>query len=192
MSSKNAKRNKRKEHFRNYDEEKYAHQGLKKKAPPVVQLPGQRFVRIGGALLLIGGLLSAVMVYFAINNLKTMNTEDFMAITEAAGQTPMLYLTSIVLTSIAAVFQLAFGYAIFRNARNPFYWKKTMIMAGIMMAIEVGINLYIMSQSATGLQMVELAYGCIIPGFIIWGAYRNKAFAQNHPDYVPPEPTQMF
>lgn len=197
MSSKRARRAKRKKQFKEYDPEKFAEMNKKPEAeeesePEVVRLPGQRWVRIGSALLLVGGLLTALVNWYALNNIKDISAEDFINLTSAYGQTPMLYVTTICLTSVAAVFQLAFGYTIFRNTRNPFYAKRTIVMCCILIAIEVMINLYVMLQSTTGFQIMTLFYGCIIPLGIIYGAYKNMKFAEAHPDYVPPEPTQMF
>lgn len=196
MSSKRSKRRKRKEAFRNYDPVAALPNESKKepvvKEEPVVKLPGQWQVRVGGALLLVGGFLSALVVWYSMNQIKGMSPEAVTALTAAYGDTPMSYMVNVALTSITAVFQFAFGYPIFKNARNPFFAKKAFIMATIMLIIELTINIYTMSTNSNGFNVGTLLYGCIFPLMIMYGAYKNMKFAKAHPNYVPPAPTQMF
>lgn len=198
MSSKRAKRAKRKEQFKNYDPEAAKPNPPAKESkkaevgPDYVKLPGQTWVRVGSAMLLIGGLLSAFVVWYSMNAIKGLNVEDLTFLTELRGQTPILYVTMIVLTAFNAILEFAFGYVIFRNSRNPFMAKRFIIYSVIMIVINLLINAYAMTQSAGEFQAVNLAYGCAIPVSIIFGSYRNMKFAKEHPDYIPPEPTQMF
>lgn len=198
MSSKRAKRAKRKEQYKVYDPEAAMPNPTKKVKkekevePEYVKLPGQWWIRVGGALLLVGGLLSAIVVWYSMKSINGMDAEEIQFFTSLAGQTPILYMTMIVFTSILAVMQFLFGYTIFRNSRNPFMAKRFITYCWVMIGAEILVNLYAMLQSQYGFNIFNLFYGCFIPLFIMYGAYKNMKFAEKHPEYIPPEPTQMF
>lgn len=192
MSSKRAKRKKRKEDFkRNVPNQPKPVDDDSKKIK-LEKLPGQTLVKTGSAFLLVSALLSAITVWYAIRSMNEMNAEELQAITSAAHQTPLGYVVTLSLTSVAAVFQMIFGFQIFRKSNDPFYWKQSMIMSTIMILIELGINIVSVVMSHDSFNLMMLLYGTAFPLVIIWGSYKNKKFAQNHPDYEVPEPIKMF
>lgn len=153
-------------------------------------LPGARFCRISGVMLMLGGILSAAITFYAMSQVRQMSEAEFIAMTARAGQTPALYLIGIILTSVAGVFQFLFGFTAWRQAENPFYGKKLIIMGVFLIALQTGIQLYMMQGS--GVQPLELVYGAILPVFLIWGGARNLRFAKAHPDYPAPELPKLF
>lgn len=197
MSSKRSKRKKRKEAFKNYDPvaalpNEPKKETKKKEINEVIVVPGQRQLRIGGALLLLGGVLSAGIVYYALNKLNGMSADEVIALTSLNGDTPLSYMTTIALTSVLAIFQFLFGYPIFKHARDPFYAKRALFMGITMLALELTVNIIGAAGRTTGFNVLELSYGCIIPLIIIYGAYKEYKYAKAHPEYIPPAPTQMF
>lgn len=192
MSSKRARRKKRRE---NFDPDLEVTPYVKPddtEQHEYIKTPGQTYVRTGGLFLLIGGLLSAIVVFFAINNLRDITPEELIAYTAADGMTPLGYSIDVALRSVAGVFQLIFGFQIFRYGRDPFYWKTTMIMAITLIVVELVCNLITIFMSTSAFNITMLFYGTIFPLVILYGAYRNRKFAKEHPGYIPPEPTQMF
>lgn len=160
-------------------------------APQQRAVPGARFCRISGVMLMLGGILSAAITFYAMSQVRQMSEAQLIAMTARAGQTPALYLIGIILTSVAGVFQFLFGFAAWRQAENPFYGKKLVIMGAFLIALETGIQLYMM-QGSGGIQPLELVYGAILPVFLIWGGVRNMRFAKAHPDYPAPELPKLF
>lgn len=196
MGSKRAKRTKRQEQLMSCDPNA-VQQGLPvteepEEAPKKKRLPGERMLRISGLLLLLGGALSAVLTYFALNKVHEMSAQAFEALTAAAGQTPGLYLMGVVLSSIVALFQFVFGFAIWRNCDNAKFAKTDIWLGIIMAAINAAVQGYMISQSTGAEQWTTLIYGCMIPAFFIYGGYKNLKYLKEHPDYVPPVKPKLF
>ncbi len=192
MSSKRARRKKRKEDLKSNRPNKVKEVEPEEEKITVKKLPGQTLVKTGSIFLLISALATAFIVWQAVRSLNQMSEEELVALTSAAHQTPMSYTILLALTAIAAVFQMMFGYQIFRNSNNPFYWKTSMTMGIIMALIELGINIVSIVTSHDAFNFMMLLYGVAFPLVIVWGSYKNKKFAEEHPGYKVPEPIQMF
>lgn len=185
MSSKRAKRKKRKENFATpqvqtqvpVPKESSANTKYEKKPE---RLPGQRILKIASVLLIIAGALAGIIAYYSFQTINEMDADAFTSLTAAYGQTPGDYMFSLIFACIAGIFQIIFGYEGFRGAEHLSKAHRLFIYGWIMLAVELGVQIFgLMTSDITN--WASLLSALVIPVVYIWGAYQNEKYARSHP-----------
>lgn len=191
MSSKRARRNKRKENQKVYNpNQPKPVEESKKQQVVAIKLPGQTWVKVGSILLMIGGVITAASVFLLLQRTKGLSVDELRALIESQGSTPVSYGVNLVGTSIIGLLQAWFGIVIFKNSKNPFFGKTIIILCAIIIVCEVLLNLATMVIDNSFLWYTLLT-GTTIPIITIIGAKEYIKYAKKHPDFVA-EPIKFF
>ncbi len=130
-------------------------------------MKGQKFLKVTGILMIIGGAFGIIAGIVAI-----LGVSGLAALSGSAAGTGLLYAASF-LCLISGIVQLIAGIQGVKNCTKPELAQKCIVWGAIVAVLSVLGNVLNMV-GGSGFSVTSLATGLILPALYIYGAYLNK------------------